>query len=92
VKNVVLSGAKERYMDAARYSSPNSRAASSSKASHLIDAAQFQKLLVSHRRLVRADRRSEALRGLQDLDTGELFLTDERRLLNARRELCSASN
>jgi len=75
-------------MDAARFCDlPNSRAASNAKESRLIDAAQFRELLVSHRRLIRADRRSEALRGLEDLDTGEVFLTDERRLLNSRREL-----
>ena len=51
----------------------------------IIGAAQFRSLLVSHRRMVRADRRQEQLRGLQDLDTGEIFLTDERRLLDARR-------
>jgi hypothetical protein len=51
----------------------------------LIGAAEFQRLLVSHRRMVRVDRRSEKLRGLQDLDTGEVFLTDERRLLEGRR-------
>jgi hypothetical protein len=50
----------------------------------VINAAEFQKLLVSHRRMVRADRRADRLRGLQDLDTGELFLTDERRLLDFR--------
>jgi hypothetical protein len=51
----------------------------------VIGAAQFRTLLVSHRRMVRADRRQEQLRGLQDLDTGEVFLTDERQLLDARR-------
>jgi len=50
----------------------------------VINAAEFQKLLVSHRRMVRADRRADRLRGLQDLDTGELFLTDERRLFDFR--------
>lgn len=49
----------------------------------MINAVEFRKLLVSHRRMVRADRRPDRLRGLQDLDTGELFLTDERRLLEA---------
>jgi len=41
-------------------------------------------LLVSHRRMVRVDRRAERLRGLQDLDTGEVFLIEERRLLELR--------
>jgi hypothetical protein len=52
--------------------------------SNVISAAEFRKLLVSHRRMVRVDRREEKLRGLQDLDTGEVFLTDERRLIEAR--------
>jgi len=51
----------------------------------LIDAAEFRDLLVSHRRMIRFDRRAEKLRGLQDLDTGELFFTDERRLFDVRR-------
>lgn len=51
--------------------------------SRMIPAAEFRRLLVSHRRMVRADRRDERLRGLQDLDTGEVFLTDERRLVEA---------
>jgi hypothetical protein len=50
----------------------------------LVPAAEFRKLLVSHRRMVRADQKEHRLRGLQDLDTGEIFLTDERRLLEAR--------
>ena len=54
-------------------------------AGRVIGAAEFRKLLVSHRRMVRVDRRAEHVRGLQDLDTGELFLTDERRLLESRR-------
>jgi len=53
--------------------------------SRLIPAAEFRQLLVSHRRMVRADRRDERLRGLRDLDTGEVFLTDERRLIEAVR-------
>ena len=50
-----------------------------------IGATEFRTLLVSHRRMVRIDRRAEQLRGLQDLDTGEVFLIDERQLLDARR-------
>lgn len=53
--------------------------------SRLVPAAEFRELLVSHRRMVRADRRDQHLRGLRDLDTGEVFLTDERRLLEALR-------
>ncbi|HEY2415283.1 MAG TPA: hypothetical protein VGI40_23775 [Pirellulaceae bacterium] len=49
----------------------------------LVNAAEFRNLLVSHRRMIRFDVRSERLRGLRDLDTGEIFVTDERRLLHA---------
>jgi hypothetical protein len=49
----------------------------------LVNASEFRDLLVSHRRMIRFDVRSERLRGLRDLDTGEIFLTDERRLLHA---------
>jgi len=49
----------------------------------LVNAREFRQLLVSHRRLIRADQRGQRLKGLQDLDTGEVFLTDERRLLEA---------
>ena len=62
-----------------------SRAALSDAGSQLVPAAEFRKLLVSHRRMVRVDRREQQLRGLQDLDTGEVFLTDERRLLDLLR-------
>jgi hypothetical protein len=51
----------------------------------MVNAREFRELLVSHRRLVRADQRGRRLKGLQDLDTGEVFLTDERRLLEAGR-------
>jgi hypothetical protein len=49
-----------------------------------VDAAEFYRLLVSHRRMVRVDRRDQRLRGLHDLDTGEVYLIDER-LLERRR-------
>jgi hypothetical protein len=49
----------------------------------LVNATEFRNLLVSHRRMIRFDVRSELLRGLRDLDTGEIFVTDERRLLHA---------
>jgi hypothetical protein len=54
-------------------------------AGQIVSPAEFRDLLVSHRRMVRVDRRPDRLRGLQDLDTGEVFLTDERRLLEGRR-------
>jgi len=50
---------------------------------HLVSAAEFRVLLVSHRKMVRFDVRSERLRGLRDMETGEIFLTDERRLIHA---------
>jgi hypothetical protein len=53
-------------------------------AGQIVTAAKFQDLLVSHRRMVRLDRRADRLRGLRDLDTGEVFLIDERRLLDDR--------
>jgi len=56
-----------------------------SLAGQIVSPAEFRNLLVSHRRMVRVDRRPDRLRGLQDLDTGEVFLTDERRLLEGRR-------
>jgi hypothetical protein len=51
----------------------------------LIDAAEFKKLAVSHRRLVREDDVSSQVRGLRDIDTGELFIVDEKRLFTANR-------
>jgi hypothetical protein len=50
----------------------------------MVDVTTFTELLVSHRRLTRADNRKEGLRGLRDRDTGELFLVEERRLKNAQ--------
>ena len=50
----------------------------------LIGPAEFRALMVSHRRMERADRREQLLRGLRDLETGEVFLIDERHLLGAR--------
>jgi hypothetical protein len=70
-------------MYATAISQPGNSTSSSIRADfegQLVDAAEFRRLLVSHRRLVRADRRADRLRGLQDLDTGELFLIEERRL------------
>lgn len=50
-----------------------------------VDAAEFRKLIVSSRRMERADKLAPRMRGLRDLDTGELFLTDERWLLDRAR-------
>ena len=41
--------------------------------------------MVSHRRMVREDKGESLVRGLRDLDTGEIFLIDERRLFDAKR-------
>jgi hypothetical protein len=35
--------------------------------------------------MIRVDQKTDRLRGLRDLDTGELFLTDERRLVEGWR-------
>jgi hypothetical protein len=51
----------------------------------LINATEFQQLMVSHRRMERVPCPQLKMRGLRDLDTGEVFLTDERRLLLAWR-------
>jgi hypothetical protein len=64
---------------------PSPHRPSSDETARLIDADQFRDLLVSHRRMVRVDRRADRLLGLQDLDTGEIFLTDQRRLLDEHR-------
>ena len=59
--------------------------AMSDVAERVISPAEFQRLLVSHRRMIRIDRRAERMRGLQDVETGEVFLIEERRLLEGRR-------
>ncbi len=71
-------------MDAATLPKP----ACSAKSNHAgrVTASEFRDLLVSHRRMIRVDRRQDKLRGLQDLNTGELFFTDEHRLLDVRRD------
>ena len=50
-----------------------------------IDPAEFRTLMVSHRRMERAPELRPGFRALRDLDSGELFLVDERRLLESRR-------
>jgi hypothetical protein len=50
-----------------------------------VDAAEFGRLIVSSRRMERADKLAPRMRGLRDLDTGELFLTEERWLLERAR-------
>lgn len=50
-----------------------------------VDAAEFRKLIVSSRRMERADKLAPRMRGLRDLDTGELFLTEERWLMERAR-------
>jgi hypothetical protein len=50
-----------------------------------VNAREFRALMVSHRRMVRENKTQERVRGLRDLDTGEVFLIDERRLYEAKR-------
>lgn len=52
---------------------------------HYVDAAEFRRLIVSTRRMERADKFAPKMRGLRDLETGELFLTDERWLIEGKR-------
>lgn len=74
-------------MDAALFSGSGSSQAvlADMTSEKIVNAAEFRRLLVSHRRMVRVDRREDRLRGLHDLDTGEIFLTDERRLIETSR-------
>jgi hypothetical protein len=51
----------------------------------IISPAEYRELIVSHRHLVRADEPALGLRGLKDLDTGEHFLIEERKLHEPRR-------
>jgi len=50
----------------------------------LVDPAFYGNLLISHRRMERIVYPERRLRGLRDLDTGEVFLIEERRLFDAR--------
>ena len=47
--------------------------------------AEFKALAVSHRRMVREDNAHAQLKGLRDLETGELFVVDERALRSTPR-------
>ncbi|WP_425613770.1 hypothetical protein NA78x_003611 [Anatilimnocola sp. NA78] len=58
---------------------------SAGTSAHYIDAAEFRRLMVSNRRMERADKAAPKMRGLRDLETGELYLTDERWLLDGKR-------
>ena len=51
----------------------------------MVDAAHYRDLLISHRRMERLIYPEHRLRGLRDLETGEVFLIDERRLFDAPR-------
>lgn len=57
----------------------------STLAAHYVDAAEFRRLIVSTRRMERADKSIPKMRGLRDLETGELFVTDERWLMEGKR-------
>ena len=63
----------------------SSRGSRGVTAERYVDAKEFQALIVSHRRMVREDMGGLLVRGLRDLDTGELFLVDERRLFEVKR-------
>jgi|GEM_PF-5620056 len=54
-------------------------------ATRYVDAAEFRRLIVSTRRMERADKMAPKMRGLRDLETGELFLTEERWLIDGPR-------
>jgi hypothetical protein len=45
-----------------------------------VDAYEFRRLAISTRKLVRADAPDAGLRGLQDVETGERFVTEEENL------------
>ena len=47
-----------------------------------VDLSEFRRLIVSHRRLVRADQPGR--RRLRDVETGHIYWLDERRILAAR--------
>ncbi len=51
----------------------------------LVDPSLYRDLLISHRRMERLAIPERHLRGLRDLDTGEVFLIEERRLFDVRR-------
>lgn len=53
-----------------------------SQNTQVIEPTEFRSLMVSHRRMVREDDVGQRQKGLRDLDTGELFVVDERRLLD----------
>ncbi|WP_254509682.1 hypothetical protein [Anatilimnocola floriformis] len=63
----------------------NSNLSTPEIATHYVDAAEFRRLIVSNRRMERADNFAPKMRGLRDLKTGELFLTDERWLIDGKR-------
>ncbi|MCE9526474.1 MAG: hypothetical protein K8R36_10510 [Planctomycetales bacterium] len=46
-----------------------------------VDVAEFRRLAVSHRRMVRVDLPGAGLKGLRDEETGETYYTDAHRLM-----------
>lgn len=46
-----------------------------------VDVAEFRRLMVSHRKLVRVDLPGAGLKGLRDRETGETYYTDAHRLM-----------
>ncbi len=71
-------------MEAVTLTSPN-KSASTLARTQYVRPAEFRALAVSHRRMVRADDAHAQVRGLRDLETGELFLVDERALRSCSR-------
>ena len=53
------------------------------RAAKVVAPGEFHTLIVSHRRMVRADQAAARLKGLRDLDTGELFVVHESHLLDS---------
>ncbi len=48
-----------------------------------VDPAEFCRLLVSHRKLVRANEQAADVQGILDLETGQRFLIERERLFRS---------
>lgn len=64
----------------ARGVTPSATQAVIPKGTH-VDVAEFRRLMVSHRQMVRVDLPGSGLKGLRDRDTGETYFTDALRLV-----------
>lgn len=56
----------------------------SSQGQHFVEPERFRELLVSTRRMVRADEPRARALGLKDAGTGQRFLVEEERLFSER--------